>query len=357
MIKSLHHLLSLRQTVCCRRKKAKSAEITLNPDALTIGFARRFATYKRATLIFSDLNRLKKILNDKKRPVQLLFAGKAHPADKPGQAFIKGVYEISQMKEFMGKVVMIEGYDMHLARHLVAGVDIWLNTPRRPYEASGTSGQKAGINGAINFSVLDGWWVEGYNGKNGWPIGSDNDYDDEELQDKIDREDIYDKLEQEIVPLYFNRDDKGIPEHWMSVVKESIRTTTPEFSTARMVRDYARTMYIPAFERGERIREDNFAKSKELAEWKAWMKKNWEYIKIVSIEKGENLKDETGNILPDFEVIITTDLGPISPGDVTVEICRGIMDKNGQFNSMGMTPMRRWRDMGRILQLCRNRHN
>ena len=177
------------------------------------------------------------------------------------------------MKEFMGKVVMIEGYDMHLARHLVAGVDIWLNTPRRPYEASGTSGQKAGINGAINFSVLDGWWVEGYNGKNGWPIGGDNDHDDEELQDKIDREDIYDKLEQEIVPLYFNRDDKGIPEHWMSVVKESIRTTTPEFSTARMVRDYARTMYIPAFERGERIREDNFAKSKELAEWKAWMKK------------------------------------------------------------------------------------
>ena len=342
MIKSLQHLLSLQANrFAAGDKKAKSTEITLNPDALTIGFARRFATYKRATLIFSDLNRLKKILNDKKRPVQLLFAGKAHPADNPGQAFIKRVYEISQMKEFMGKVVMIEGYDMHLARHLVAGVDIWLNTPRRPYEASGTSGQKAGINGAINFSVLDGWWVEGYNGKNGWPIGDDNNYDDEELQDKIDREDIYEKLEQEIVPLYFNRDDKGIPEHWMSVVKESIRTTTPEFSTARMVRDYARTMYIPAFERGERIREDNFAKSKELAEWKAWMKKNWEYIKIVAIEKGDNIKDGEGNILPDFEVIITTDLGPISPADVTVEICRGIMDKNGQFHSMGMAPMRR----------------
>ena len=342
MTRSIQHVLSLQaQRLSTGDKKGKGAEVTLNPEALTIGFARRFATYKRATIIFRDLNRLKKILNDKKRPVQILFAGKAHPADKPGQEFIKRVYEISQMKDFFGKVVMIEGYDMHLARHLVAGVDIWFNTPRRPYEASGTSGQKAGINGTINFSVLDGWWVEGYNGKNGWPIGSDNDYDNEELQDKIDSEDIYDKLEQEIVPLYYSRNDRGIPEQWLSVVKEAIRTTTPEFSTARMVRDYAKTMYVPAFERGDRMREDKFAKSRELADWKAWMKKNWEYIKIVSIEKGENLKDEEGNILPDFEIIITTDLGPISPGDVTVEICRGIMDKNGQFHSMGMTPMRR----------------
>lgn len=342
MIKAVQHVLSEQaKRLSAGDKKGKTADIALNPEALTIGFARRFATYKRATIIFRDLNRLKKILNDKKRPVQILFAGKAHPADKPGQEFIKRVHEISQMKDFLGKIVMIEGYDMHLARHLVAGVDIWFNTPRRPYEASGTSGQKAGINGTINFSVLDGWWVEGYNGKNGWPIGGDNNYDNEELQDRIDSEDIYDKLEQEIVPLYYCRNDRGIPEQWLSVVKESIRTTTPEFSTARMVRDYTKTMYIPAFERGDRIRQENFAKSKELAEWKAWMKKNWEYIKIVSIEKGDNLKDEAGNILPEFEVVITTDLGPISPGEVTVEICSGIMDKNGQFHSMGMIPMRR----------------
>ncbi len=342
MLRAIQHKVALQsQRFTSPAKKGKTPEITLNPDALTIGFARRFATYKRATLIFRDLARLKKILNHKDRPVQLLFAGKAHPADKPGQSFIARVHEISQMKEFAGKVVMVEGYDMHLARHLVSGVDIWLNTPRRPYEASGTSGQKAGINGAVNFSVLDGWWVEGFNGKNGWPIGGENNFDDEEKQDQIDSEDIYEKLENEIIPLYYSRNKSGIPEGWMSVVKESMRTIMPEFSTERMVRDYTDTMYIPALERGERLADEHFAKAKSLAEWKTWMKRNWEYIKIVSIEKGESARDEEGNLLKDFEVIITIDLGPISPADVTVEIFKGIMDKRGEFKSMGIIPMRR----------------
>lgn len=342
LIKAVHHKLSLQaQRLTSHTKKGKAMEIALNPDALTIGFARRFATYKRATLIFRDMERLKRILNNKERPVQLIFAGKAHPADRPGQEFISRVYEISQMKGFTGKIVMVEDYDMHLARHLVAGVDIWLNTPRRPYEASGTSGQKAGINGTINFSVLDGWWVEGFNGKNGWAIGGENNLGDEERQDTIDSEDIYEKLEREIIPLYYRRDEHGIPSGWMGVVKESMRTTIPEFSTARMVKDYAYTMYIPALERGERLADGNFAKAKSLAEWKAWMKKNWEYIKIVSIEKGENVRDEEGNIMQDYEIIITIDLGPISPADVTVETFRGVMDKKGDFKSMGIIPMRR----------------
>ena len=343
LIKAIHHRVSLQtQRFSPSAKKGKTMDIiTLNPDALTIGFARRFATYKRATLIFRDLDRLKKLLNDTNRPVQMIFAGKAHPADKPGQSFIARVYEISQMKDFAGKIVMVENYDMHLARHLVSGVDIWLNTPRRPYEASGTSGQKAGINGAINFSVLDGWWVEGFNGKDGWAIGGENNFDDEEKQDRIDSEDIYEKLEREIIPLYFSRNEDGIPTGWMKVVKESMRTIIPEFSTERMVKDYLYTMYIPALERGVRLSDEHFAKAKALAEWKAWMKKNWEYIKIVSIEKGENVRDEDGNVTQDFEIIITTDLGPISPADVTVEIFKGVMDKKGEFKSMGIIPMRR----------------
>ncbi len=342
LIKAIHHRLSLQaQRSAPLAKRGKAIEIALNPDALTIGFARRFATYKRATLIFRDLERLKKILNNKERPVQMIFAGKAHPADDPGQSFITRVHEISQMKDFIGKVVMVEGYDMHLARHLVSGVDIWLNTPRRPYEASGTSGQKAGINGVINFSVLDGWWVEGFNGKNGWAIGGENNFDDEEKQDRTDSEDIYEKLENEIVPLYYTKNEEGIPAGWMKVVKESIRTIMPEFSTERMVKDYIYTMYIPALERGERLADENFAKAKSLAEWKSWMKRNWEYIKIASIEKGENVRDDEGNILQDYEIIITIDLGPISPADVTVEIFKGTMDKKGEFKSMGIIPMRR----------------
>lgn len=332
-------VVNRKLSVQARREGRKA--VSLDPGALTIGFARRFATYKRATLIFRDLKRLSRIVNDRDWPVQIIFAGKAHPADKPGQAFIARVGEIARMKEFEGKIVMVEDYDIELARSLVSGVDVWLNTPRRPYEASGTSGQKAGINGVINFSVLDGWWVEGYNGKNGWTIGEENNYRDEKLQDRIDSEDIYKKLEEEIVPLYYRRDKDDIPTEWISFVKESMRTILPQFSTFRMLKEYISTMYKPSFIRGRKLREDNFARAKSLAEWKAWMKKNWEYIKIVAIEKGENLKDEKGNMLPEYEVIITVDLGPISPSDVTVETFRGIMDKNGDFKSMGIIPMRR----------------
>jgi starch phosphorylase len=216
----------------------------LNPYALTIGFARRFATYKRADLILKDFDRLMSIINQSNYPVQIIFAGKAHPADKPGKLLIQNVYRKVKLAESGGRLVFLEDYDMNLARYLIQGVDVWMNTPRRPNEASGTSGQKAALNGVLNFSILDGWWREGYNGKNGWAIGSDEDLGDSNLQDKMDSESLYDTLENEIIPLYYNRTSDNLPEEWIARMKESIRTLAPEFSMRRMVKSYATDMYF-----------------------------------------------------------------------------------------------------------------
>jgi starch phosphorylase len=221
--------------------------VLLDPYALTIGFARRFATYKRATLLLRDVKRLVRLINDPARPVQLIFAGKAHPADDPGKHVVQDLYRFVKESSLSGRIVFLEDYDMDVARHLVQGVDVWLNTPRRPMEASGTSGEKAGLNGVLNFSVLDGWWREGYNGENGWAIGGDTDYDDPEAQDAADAEVLFDTLEQAIVPLYYDVDSRtGISAGWMRMVKESIRTIAPMFSTARMLKEYTNEMYVPA---------------------------------------------------------------------------------------------------------------
>jgi starch phosphorylase len=217
----------------------------LDPYALTIGFARRFATYKRADLIFSDLPRLFSLLNRPNRPVQVLFAGKAHPADEPGKLLIQEVYRFVKQAENGGRLVFLEDYDINLARYLVQGVDVWLNTPRRPNEASGTSGMKAAINGVLNFSVLDGWWREAYNGNNGWAIGEDSDLLTE-VQDKADAASLYHLLENEIVPLYYGeRGADNIPHEWVARMKESIRTVTPQFSMNRMVKEYVERLYFP----------------------------------------------------------------------------------------------------------------
>jgi starch phosphorylase len=216
----------------------------LDPYALTIGFARRFATYKRADLVLSDFDRLLKIINKPNMPVQIIFAGKAHPADEPGKLLIQKVYRKVKLAENGGKLVFLENYDMNLARYLIQGVDVWLNTPRRPNEASGTSGQKAALNGVLNFSVLDGWWREGFNGKNGWAIGNDETYPDQKFQDDMDAESLYDTLENEIAPLYYNYSAGNLPEEWIARMKESIRTLAPEFSTSRMVKAYAEDMYF-----------------------------------------------------------------------------------------------------------------
>lgn len=219
--------------------------------ALTIGFARRFATYKRASLVFSNIERLQALLGHPERPVQLVFAGKAHPADRPGQELVQHIFELSKSETFRGKVILLENYDMRMGAMLVQGVDVWLNTPRRPMEASGTSGQKVGMNGSLNFSISDGWWPEGYNGKNGWVIGKDVNYDDEAIQDTEDVESLYDILEHQILPLFYDRDEDGLPREWIGRMKEAIATLTPTFSASRMVADYANLAYLPASERGE----------------------------------------------------------------------------------------------------------
>ncbi len=228
-----------------------AAGLLLDPYALTIGFARRFATYKRASLLMGDVERLKTLITQSGRPVQFVFAGKAHPADEPGKRVIQDLYRIVKWADLGGRMVFLEDYDINVARYLVQGVDVWLNTPRRPMEASGTSGQKAAVNGVLNCSVLDGWWREGYNGKNGWAIGSDLDeYSSEGEQDSIDCESLYQVLENEIVPLYYERDEDNIPHGWLRRVKESIRSIGPIFSTRRMVKEYANDLYVPAAHSG-----------------------------------------------------------------------------------------------------------
>jgi starch phosphorylase len=218
----------------------------LDPEALTIGFARRFATYKRATLVFRDLERLKRILLDSNRPVQLIFAGKAHPADEPAKHLIQQVVNLAKDHQLGARIAFVQDYDMNLARYLVQGVDVWLNNPRRPYEASGTSGQKAALNGTLNLSVLDGWWPEAYDGDNGWAIGGRNHRDEGEDQDAPDAESLYQLLEQEVVPLFYQRDADGIPRGWVQAMKESMRTVSPAFSLRRMLKEYTERAYLPA---------------------------------------------------------------------------------------------------------------
>jgi starch phosphorylase len=227
-----------------RRLRRQAGSMALDPDALTIGFARRFATYKRATLLLTDPERLRRIATDPDRPVWFIFAGKAHPADEPAKEFITTLYRASA-EDFAGHLVILEDYDMDVARHLVQGVDLWLNNPRRPLEASGTSGQKASLNGAPNFSVLDGWWPEAYNGRNGWTIGQEKEYGSLEEQDTEDAQSLYATLERSIVPLYYDRGAPGVPEGWVAMMKEAIKTVAPTFSTQRMVQNYVREFYVP----------------------------------------------------------------------------------------------------------------
>jgi starch phosphorylase len=226
-----------------------AAGLLLDPYSLTIGFARRYAPYKRAELVLSDLPRLLELINRADAPVQFIFAGKSHPDHEGGKLLIQQVYRAVKKAENGGRLVFLEDYDMDLARLLVQGVDVWMNTPRRPNEASGTSGQKAALNGVLNFSILDGWWREGYNGQNGWAIGSDVDYGDPKMQDELDAESLYDTLEKEIIPLYYQyRSSDNVPSQWVGRMKESLITLTPRFSTTRMVKEYMEDYYLPALQ-------------------------------------------------------------------------------------------------------------
>ncbi|HDQ35125.1 MAG TPA: alpha-glucan family phosphorylase, partial [Chloroflexi bacterium] len=225
--------------------------IFLDPEALVIGFARRFATYKRANLIFGDIERLLRMTHDRYRPVQFIFAGKAHPADDPGKRLLQEIYNWARSPEMGGRIAFVEDYDMHVARYLVQGVDVWLNTPRKPMEASGTSGMKAALNGVLNLSILDGWWAEAYNGLNGWAIDAQHakkSYDTQEEQDTADAIALWRVLEEEVIPLYYQRDQDNVPRGWVAMMKEAIRTVGPNFSTRRMVKDYTNRYYVPALQ-------------------------------------------------------------------------------------------------------------
>ncbi len=312
---------------------AEDAEDLLNPEYFTIGFARRFATYKRAVLLFRDRERLKKILNNPEMPMQIIFAGKAHPKDKPGQEFIKMIFDLAKQDGFKGRIFFLEDYDMNVARYLVQGVDVWLNTPRRPYEASGTSGQKGPINGVINFSVLDGWWREAYalNPGCGWSIGQDQDYPNPDFQDQEDALDIYSKLEKEILPLYYDREKDGIPAGWVKKMKLSMQTVIPHFSTDRMVKDYTERRYVEAARQGKNYIKDNYEKSKIAAAWKYKIASQWNQVHIDadSITKSDAFQEVS--LKEGFPVSAVISLGPVKTQDVLVEIYYRKVDDKGNI--------------------------
>jgi len=259
----------------------------LNPDAMLIGFARRFTTYKRAHLLFTDLDRLSKIVNDPERPVQFIFAGKAHPADGAGQALIKHIVEVSRRPEFLGKIVFLENYDMRLAKRLIAGVDLWLNTPIRLQEASGTSGQKACLNGVLNLSVMDGWWYEGYREGAGWALPAEKVYENQTFQDELDAFTIYSLLEHEIIPLYYDNSD-GYPRKWIQYIKKSVAEMAPYFNTKRMLDEYYDRFYCKLANRSNELRANNYAKAKEIVAWKENMASNWDKFEIVKLDFNPN---------------------------------------------------------------------
>lgn len=275
----------------------------INPNALLIGFARRFATYKRAHLLFTDLDRLAKIVNNPDYPVQFLFAGKAHPHDGAGQGLIKKIVEISNRPEFLGKIIFLENYDMKLARRLVSSVDIWMNTPTRPLEASGTSGEKALMNGVVNLSVLDGWWLEGYREGAGWALTEKRTYQNQEHQDQLDAATIYSLLETEILPLYYARNKKGYSEGWVKTIKNSIAQVAPHYTMKRQLDDYFTKFYGKEAARFHELAANDYAKAKEIAKWKEEVAEKWDSIEVVSMDKCEDLRK--GNIETGKEYVIT----------------------------------------------------
>lgn len=302
---------------------------SINPNALIIGFGRRFATYKRAHLLFTDLERLEKIVNNPQKPVQFLFTGKAHPADGGGQNLIKRIIEISRMPQFLGKVIFLENYDMRLAKRLVSGVDIWLNTPTRPLEASGTSGEKAQMNGVLNFSVLDGWWLEGYVKGAGWALTDKRTFEDQEHQDQLDAATIYSMLENEIVPLYYARNTKGFATEWIQTIKNSIAQINPRFTTKRMIDDYLNKFYFKLAKRSAMLKENNFAKAKEIAAWKENMASKWHEIEINQVNIPEKLIHDP-HVGEDYKLEVVIDTKGLNDKGIGVELVVVRKDKNNK---------------------------
>ena len=307
----------------------------LNPNALTIGFARRFATYKRATLLFRDLERITQIVNNSERPVQILIAGKAHPKDKEGQDLIKYIHEISMKPQFKGKIILLENYNMELSRYLISGVDVWLNTPRRPMEASGTSGQKASVNGVINFSILDGWWAEGYNQRNGWAIGTNAEYESYEEQDNFDSESIYQTLENKIVPMYYDKNENGISRSWMEYMKNSISSTGGKYSTARMLVDYTTNLYMPL----ANLYHEYYESLESVAEFNIFKQNlylNWDKINITEEQNLDNITMDAGN---NIEVSCKVELPNIDVENIEAQVYYGQIKDSGIVEKIDVIPM------------------
>jgi starch phosphorylase len=333
--------------------EVQMAEEVLDPEALTIGFARRFATYKRGALILRDPDRLKKLIEDAKRPVQFVFAGKAHPADHEGKELIKTIVNFARSNpQLRRRIVFVENYDINVARYLVQGVDVWLNTPRRPYEASGTSGMKAAVNGVLNLSILDGWWVEGYSPDVGWAIGHGEDYSDPNYQDQIESIALYDILEKQVVPLFFQRTVDNVPRLWIQRMKNCLRKLAPMFNTNRMVRDYTEKLYLPAAARGAALGAESLKRSVALAHAKDRLRQKWPGVRIVGVHTSGNGHFKVGQSM---QVEAMIDLGDLSPQDVQVQLYAGGITASGQIGDAMPLTMEQSKQMapGRHLYIGR----
>jgi len=314
-------------------REIEAADEVLDPEALTIGFARRFATYKRATLILRDLNRLRRILSDSQRPVQLIFAGKAHPQDTAGKELIRQISGLSRDPELGRRVVFLEDYDMSVARYLVQGVDVWLNNPLRPNEASGTSGMKAAVNGVLNLSIPDGWWDEVWRDPNnprsiGWAIGHGESYQDLGYQDQVEAECLYDLLEKDVIPTFFERGPDRIPRHWVERMKASIASLCPFINTHRMLGDYVGEYYLPAHDKFRVLEANGAARARELAAFLDRLHREWHNVQIQAVDQGPG---ETIQVGASIAVRALIHLGSLTPGDVAVELYLGRVDKQGNI--------------------------
>jgi starch phosphorylase len=332
-----HHLHDQLKRRGLPQAVVDQAREVLHPEALTIGFARRFATYKRAALLLKDPERLEKLLSDTERPMQIIFAGKAHPRDDGGKELIRQIVQFARREDSRNRIVFVEDYDIAVARYLVQGVDMWLNTPRRPLEASGTSGMKVLANGGLNLSVLDGWWAEGYSRDVGWAIGRGEEYDDQELQDQIESNALYDLLEQDIVPLYYDRSRDGLPRGWIAMMKRSMRELCPRFNTNHMVKEYTENAYMSSLAAGERMLADGASRARALAGWKKRVTDGWDGIGISDIEAHLDGEISVGD---EVQVRATVDFGKLSPDDVSVEVYVGLFDGEIIENGTAITMSR-----------------
>jgi starch phosphorylase len=340
MLHTIHHRITIQHL----RNHGSEAHLErmlkqanpLDPNVLIIGFARRFATYKRATLLFENMDWLRQIIGDEKRPVLFIYAGKAHPADKPGQDFIRHIHEISRSPEFEGQLLLVEGYDLGLGRRLVSGCDVWLNNPIYPLEASGTSGMKAAMNGVLNLSVTDGWWDEGYDGSNGWAIKPAPDYYDEIRRNREDSQTLYELLQDRVIPMYYRRNELGFSPEWVGMAKRSIATLLPRFNSTRMVMEYVNKFYGPASRQWRRYSDNNFAAANVLAAWKAKVRQAWSGVSLRRVDEPHRRL----GFNEAMQLRVAVNLNGLSPEDVRVELLIGRASKQGQHREMSAVPFK-----------------